>query len=420
MKLAEIINQYIGGVQEYGVNWAPAGGVPLLFRAIVYAAPPSEVLEGEEDLAYSVIDLFIENGFDVNKKFGLNQKTAVELARSLGKFDGDRCYEYLSNIAFDQPISVTEATDDYEWFRNAAKAVKNTKVAKGLGDALKKVANNPPHSVLGKLQNKIAEKIVGMDNVKKRFEAGNYNLDREGNDKGAQNAGKNLDELRTRVKSPVKKNSEFSTLPDSEKVSYCYMNITGPLSEDSGDNTKLKEALARKMAKTNSPFTSEVYKATEAIKTYLGQTQTPDKGIYVMVISEKYPEINELAAKGGLTGLEKNGKKFSEQIKYLAYFSQRGYDLDFLKKEGKWLSAKEMKNKINSLELTQRRIPKEKDLLDNETRKKYEGAIKDLGIKDPKTINSLLAKANVIKEDDDTIAMGKILKAYGQMKGYNK
>ena len=409
MKLVEVINQYIAGVREYGVNWAPAGGVPLLFRAIVYAAPPSKILEGEEDLAYSIIDLFIQNDFDVNKKFGPDQKTAIDLAKSLGEFDGNRCYKYLLNMAFEQPASATEAEGDSKWskIKNSKLAEKIKAVANKISDAI--TNGDPPPFAIGKLQNKIAEKITGMDGVEKRLKTGNYNLDKEGNDKGAKEAGRGLDGLKGR---------DFSTLSDHEKISYCYINIKGKFSENEGDDAKLKEALARKMAKTDSPLNSKIYYAVEAVRDYLG-FQFPDKSVYIMIISEKYPEINELAANGGLAGLDKNSKKFSEQIKYLAYFSKMGYDLKFLKENGKWMSVDKMRDKINSLGVGNKKVPKEKNSPENKTQKKYIDLITDLGIKDQKTIEAILSKANLIKEDDDTIAMGKILKAYSQMKGYS-
>ena len=402
MKLAEIVDQYKDGINRVGLNWAPAGGVPLPLRAIVYAAPPSDKLFGEEDLAYKVIDLFIANGFDLNEKFGPDQVTAVQLAESLKDFDSGRCYNYLLDQAFNQPLSATEAVD-------------LSKVKQALGK-LGKMGKGQMEKVLGAVDKAIG-KVTGMPGVKNRFETGNYNTNKEGVDKGLEEKGKGLDGLKSKSLGMSKLNQQFSSLPDSAKVAYCYRNLPQNLLDSPEDNTQIKEVLARKLAKEQDPFSSKLYRAIKNVQSYLGMSQKPDKSVYTLLISEKFPEINELAAGKGLESLSKTGKAFSEQLKFMAFYSKNGFDLESLKKDGRWMSAKEMRETINNSEFRSRRIPKEKDFLNTSVNKKYVQTLQSyFGIKDPALLTRVFKEANLVPEDDESMAMGKLFRAYSRIK----
>ena len=76
-----------------------------------------------------------------------------------------------------------------------------------------------------------------------------------------------------------------------------------------------------------------------------------------------------------------------------------------------------MREAINNSEFKSRRIPREKDFLNTSVNKKYVQTLQSyFGIKDPVMLTRIFKEANLVPEDDESMAMGKLFRAYSRIK----
>lgn len=333
---SKVILDYLDVLENGDVYSLPKdGSVSFPLRVVAYLTFVPDEVKVERELVLKTLDILIDEGVDFTRKDPLKNQSPIDFLRKMGE---DKMADYILNRSLN---SATEAV--------AFEKINKQKIKEALskvGTFIKKAATKPTEWVTkaaGKVMTPAASMAVGgRDNLKRiQNEVKEAKKPVKINEADYEPiAGASPEELNRKVK-------EYKTVSEKE------MFIRKSLDEKLGSESRT--LFAKALAKYSEPFTSSLYELTEKfvdISTSGGKPLYPLCSTAVKIItSNRYSGIIDIL-KTDTSGLHPLGNEDGagmKQLKVIAFYCQKGFDTDNLRKGGKWMSVENMKKVVSTI-----------------------------------------------------------------------
>ena len=306
----EILNEYIPHLEE-DINWdSSENGGSLLLRSVAYMVTKKEVTNEDRDLAKKTLDILLEYGADPaiesTLKPNLSKISPIELA----SYVDTKLYEYLLN----RSLEIDSSTESFAFEASFKEGVSK------LGELLKKAGVGVGKTAAWALNlpAKAASKLASRSNQR------------------------TLNRISDKAEGLME---EKGLNPDMNKVAAQKEALKSLPSELVAKDKALAMAISAKIAEEGGGSKSQVGKAALSLS---DKVSTDSLSPYKFLLDPKFGKpLSQILSKHGAGGLEP--KNCLQQLKIIAYFIDKGLNVEDLRSDGQWKSLGGMAEVINNL-----------------------------------------------------------------------